>query len=81
MSVNVDDEFAVGNAESMGLAIREFRSRQRMTQSELADRASLHRSYLSAMESGRSTEAMRNLMSALRALDLEVIIRPKRSTR
>lgn len=81
MSVDQDIEYIVRGPESFGTAIREFRHRSGRTQSELANLASLHRSYLSSIETGTTTEALKSLMRALSALDLEITIRPKRSTR
>ncbi len=46
-----------------------------MSQAELAERLGLHRSYLSALENGRSNNAMRALMRAFRDLGLEVVVR------
>ena len=48
-----------------------------LTQQELAERADIHRSYLSTLERGKSTEAMRQIFDALRTLGLEVVIRPR----
>jgi transcriptional regulator with XRE-family HTH domain len=76
MSTNQDEEFVVRGPESIGIAIREHRARRSISQADLAQQAGLHRSYLSAIESGHTTEAVRNLMRALKALDLEMIIRP-----
>jgi transcriptional regulator with XRE-family HTH domain len=76
MSSVADNEFVIRGAGSFGAAIAEFRHRQNSTQKELADRANLHRSYLSGLESGNTTEALRNLVRALHALDLEIVIRP-----
>jgi HTH-type transcriptional regulator / antitoxin HipB len=76
MSPFADDEFVVRGPESFGTAITEFRHRRNSTQQALADRANLHRSYLSGLESGNTTEALRSLVRALHALDLEIVIRP-----
>lgn len=58
------------------LAVQELRGRRAVSQTELADRAGLERSYLSALENGRSNTAMRALMRAFRELDLELVVRP-----
>ena len=80
MPVNRDITFVVRGSGSFGPAIREFRHRRGLTQAELAERANLHRSYLSSIEAGVTTEALKSLMRTLNALDLEITIRPKRST-
>ena len=77
MSANSDSEFAVANEDLFGVALQEFRSRQNMSQAELAERLGVHRSYLSALENGRSNKAMRVLMRAFRDLGLEVVVRPR----
>jgi transcriptional regulator with XRE-family HTH domain len=77
MSEFSDNEFVVRGASSFGAAVREFRLRRALSQSELAERSGLHRTYVSGLESGRSTEAMRNLVRTANALDLEIVIRPK----
>lgn len=81
MSADSDITYVVRGPGSFGPAIREFRHRRGLTQTELADRANLHRSYLSSIETGTTTEALKSLMRALNALDLEIVIRPKQSTR
>ncbi len=63
--------------QSFGMAVREFRYRRGLTQAQLADRAEMHRSYLSSLERGAYTEAMRHLVEACRVLGLEIVIRPK----
>lgn len=81
MPANHDTTYVVRGPGSFGSAIREFRHRRGLTQTELAERANLHRSYLSSIEAGTTTEALKSLIRALNALDLEIVIRPKRSTR
>lgn len=76
MSGNAD-EFRVIGPQSFGLAIREFRDRHDVTQQDLADRADVHRSYLSELETGRTTEAVNRIVRLLAALDLEVVIRER----
>lgn len=78
MSGIADTEIVVANETLFGLAVQEFRTRAGLTQAELAERLDLHRSYLSALENGRSNAAMRAVMRALRELDLEVVVRPRK---
>ena len=70
-------EFVVLNEAMFGPAIQEFRHRSATSQADLAERLDLHRSYLSALENGRSNAAMRAIMRACRELGLEVVVRPK----
>ena len=37
----------------------------------------MHRSYLSKLESSAATDAMRQIMRALAALDLEIVVRER----
>lgn len=78
MSGNLDEYLVVG-PQSLGRSIREFRLRRHVSQQELADRVGLHRSYLSELESGATTEALDRIVRTLSALDLEIVIR-ERST-
>lgn len=81
MSANQDIKYIVRGPESFGTAAREFRLRRGLTQSELAKRANIHRTYLSMLETGTTTEAFKSLMRVLSALDLEIAIGPKQSKR
>ncbi len=81
MSENVDKEYVIRGAQSFGMALREFRLRRGVTQAELAKTSGLHRSYLSELERGSTTEAVRYLVLACRALDLEIVVRPREGTR
>ena len=74
------DEYLVIGPQSFGKAIREFRLRRHVSQQQLAEQAEIHRSYISELESGSTTEALRRIMSVLAALDLEVVVR-ERGTR
>lgn len=75
MSGNVDSEYVIRGPQSFGMALREFRLRRGVTQAELAKASGLHRSYLSELERGSTTDAMRYLILACRALDLEIVVR------
>lgn len=81
MSENVDTEYVVRGPQSFGMALREFRLRGGVTQAELARRSGLHRSYLSELERGSTTDAIRYLVLACRALDLEIVVRPRGGTK
>jgi predicted transcriptional regulator len=74
----VAPEFPVVAPASFGAAVREFRHRRGLTQQALADGAGVYRSYLSALESGASTEALAQIVRLLDTLDLEIVIRPRR---
>lgn len=76
MSGNLDEYLVVG-PQSLGRSIREFRLRRHVSQQELADRVGYHRSYLSELESGATTEALDRIVRTLSALDLEIVIRER----
>ena len=76
MSENVDEYLVVG-PQSLGRSIREFRVRRHISQQQLADSVGFHRSYLSQLESGATTEALDRIVRTLSALDLEIIIRER----
>lgn len=78
MSQEPDIEFIVRNEGLFGPALSEFRHLAGVRQADLAERLDLHRTYLSALENGRSNPAMRALMRAYRELGLEVVVRPAR---
>ena len=60
--------------QSFGMAIREFRTLRSISQAELAGRSGIYRSHLSSLERGSTTRAMRDLIAAYRALDLEIAV-------
>ena len=78
MSEKLDTEYIIRGPQSFGMALHEFRIRHGITQAELANASGLHRSYLSDLERGASTGAMRNFLTACRVLDLEIVVRPRK---
>lgn len=64
--------FRIYSAASLGAAIKHYRAKAGLSQAELAERAGLHRSYLSALEQGRETEHMRRLFRVLRELGVRI---------
>lgn len=63
---------------STHLALREFGRRVRerrlelaLSQEELAERADLHRTYISSLEQGRRNVAIRNIIRLAEALDID----------
>jgi len=71
------DEYVVRGPVGFGAAVKEFRFRREMSQQQLAELADVHRTSLSALETGMTTEALKRLMQVLAALDLEVVVREK----
>lgn len=61
-------------APTVGPAIREFRAEAGLTQAELAGLAGVHRAYLSALENGKTTEALERVFALLHALNVRVVL-------
>lgn len=75
-SISDKKQFLVYTSAGLGAAIRHFRRQAGLTQAELAERAGLHRSYLSSLEKGRETEHLRRLLRVLKHLDVRISIDP-----
>lgn len=71
---------AVREAGELGALIRQARSARGMTQQELAEHLGVHRRYVSALENGHDTIALRRLLLALDVLDLQVQVTGKTAT-
>jgi HTH-type transcriptional regulator / antitoxin HipB len=76
MSENLDEYLVIG-PQSLGRSIREFRLRRHLSQQALAEQVGIHRSYLSELESGATTEALERIVRTLSALNLEIVIRER----
>jgi transcriptional regulator with XRE-family HTH domain len=66
------ENFRVYTPASIGAAIRHFRQKSGLSQAELARKANLHRSYLSAIEKGHETEHVRRLFRILKQLGVRM---------
>ncbi len=55
-----------------GLRLRGLREKAGLSQEELADRAQVHRTYLSGIERGRRNPSLINLLRIARALNLSI---------
>ncbi|MEE4296129.1 MAG: helix-turn-helix domain-containing protein [Wenzhouxiangella sp.] len=67
----------VRSPTQLGTALRRFRRERKMTQTELASRAGLRQATVSQAENGLETVKLNTLMDLVRALDLEVVLRPR----
>jgi len=80
MSVNPDrrdavsEEFRIYSPESLGAALKHYREESGWSQSELAHRTGLNRTYLSELEGGHSTAQTRRLLKVFRELGLRVTL-------
>ncbi|HUF99056.1 MAG TPA: helix-turn-helix transcriptional regulator [Ilumatobacter sp.] len=78
MSVNQNTaEIVVHGPAQIGHAIRRYREVRGFDQAELAELADVHRSYVSKTENSTPTETLGKVMRMLRALDLELVVRPR----
>jgi transcriptional regulator with XRE-family HTH domain len=66
--------FRIYTPESLGTAIRHYRLEGGLTQDELARRAGLNRTYLSALERGKETEQLRRILRVLRQLGVRITL-------
>lgn len=69
-------DIVVRTPAQLGHAIQRFRSLRGMSQAELGEGASLRQSTISDLENGKGR--IKTLIEALSALELELIVRPKK---
>ncbi len=69
-----DASYRVYTPASLGAAIRHYRQQAGLSQAELAERAGLHRSYLSALEQGRETEQVKRILRLLKQLGVRMTL-------
>jgi len=60
------------SGKSFSQALREARQEKGISQEELADRAGLHRTYISQIERGLKSPSLRSLEQIAQALDLSI---------
>lgn len=78
MTTSGGQEIIARSASALGGALRAARQVRGMTQSELAERARTNRFSIAQLETGEATKAVEKLFDALAALDLELVVRPRR---
>ena len=81
MSVYADRTYAFSkqplpliHPESLGAAIRHYRTEAGLSQAQLAQMAGLNRTYLSNLESGKETEQVRRILRVLRQLGVRMTL-------
>ena len=77
MSVNdsrASKPFRIYNAQTLGAAIRYYRAAEGMSQTELAERTSIPRNYVNALENGHETEHLSRLLTVLRELGVRMTL-------
>ncbi len=65
------------NEKQLGAILRRIRKQAGLTQAALGNHIHLRQGTVSRLESGEPAVQLRTLMSALSALDLEVVVRPR----
>lgn len=70
---------SVRSATDLGAAIGAARRAAGLTQQELADRAGVSRSYLAAVERGRTSRLLDLVFDLLRVAGLEIVVRRRGS--
>jgi HTH-type transcriptional regulator/antitoxin HipB len=79
MPTSSSEGIRVRSPESLGRAVRATRIAEELTQAELAERARANRYAIALLESGHETRAIQILFDALAALNLELVVRPRKS--
>lgn len=69
--------YLVRSPKQLGVALRRARRAQDLTQAGLASRAGIRQGTVSQLENGLETVKLSTVMDLLRALDLELIVRPR----
>lgn len=67
--------------EQIGNAIRRARKKRGMSQSELGEKAGLRQETISLIENGNPAAKLETILAVLAALDLELQIHPRSSSR
>jgi DNA-binding XRE family transcriptional regulator len=66
--------FRIYTPASLGDAIRHYRQEAGLTQAELAEMVSIHRSYLSRLEGGNETEQLTRMFRIFRTLGVRMTL-------
>ncbi|MHB1782747.1 MAG: helix-turn-helix domain-containing protein [Acidimicrobiales bacterium] len=70
-------EWRATNTTELGRTLARVRKTTGLGQEEMAERVGVHRSYLSRMENGLSTEQIQRLFAILRESGYEIVLRPR----
>lgn len=73
-------EIRVRTEAELGNAVRRIRKLQGLTQTDVGDRVRLRQGTVSSVESGNPNTRLDTLMAVLQALDLEIIVRSRKSS-
>lgn len=67
--------------QQIGNAIQRYRKNENLTQAELGARMHARQATISKLEKGEPATQLKILLDALAALDLELVIQPRTTTR
>lgn len=62
----------VGKATELGVALRDARARQRLSQQEVSERAGVQRYQIANLELGKGNPSLKTLLAVLSAVGLEL---------
>lgn len=66
------------SAQDLGHILRQYRRKSEMSQTDLAQRTQTHQRLISRLETGNKGRTLDVIFDVMRALDLEIEIRPRR---
>lgn len=66
--------------QQLGAILRRYRKKGRLTQTEVAAKTQLRQATISALESGEAGTQLKTLTDVLAALDLELVVQPRRKS-
>ena len=70
-------EIIARSPQQLGDALRRFREKQKLTQRDVSERVTLRQATISSVEAGGPGTQIRTLTDILRALELELVVRPR----
>jgi len=66
--------------QQLGAILRRYRKKGALTQTDVAARTQLRQATISALENGEAGTQLRTLAEVLAALDLELVVQPRRKS-
>lgn len=67
--------------QQLGAILRRYRKKGSLTQTDVAARTQLRQATISALENGEAGTRLKTLTKVLAALDLELVVQPRRKSR
>lgn len=66
--------------QQLGAILRRYRKKGSLTQTDVAAKTQLRQATISALESGETGTQLKTLTDVLAALDLELVVQPRRKS-